>query len=293
MPPPLPLTNVAACADAPVPSGDADLDDEILKLLGDAPEPETIFGAAVHKDIAARWHNVLKIGLTKDCKESIFKEYLIPSNCELLVPPILNPEAKAALTDAFIKRDASMLSRQKHLSVAIAALTQTLDKMVSRKDSQTSDFLKPISDACRVLCDMHYYETETRKKFVISSTNSGLKDALSNSVTDKFLFGENMSEKLKTAKTVQRSGEELKSVLRHQNQKNSTYNKSRVNYKTLHQKRPDAGRTAAGPRQQWTYQRGRTTGRMPHPSQLPPPPPPPPPHPHPPPPPPPRRNARR
>ncbi|RVE40649.1 hypothetical protein evm_014701 [Chilo suppressalis] len=284
-------SNAAAAGTSKTPDiAEAHLDEEILQLLGEAPEPETLLGAPVHKDIAARWHDVIKKGLSKDCKEKIFKEYLIPSNCELLIPPLLNPEAKAALTSTFIKRDLSLISRQKHLSVAIAALTCTLDKIITTKDSQRQDVLKSISDACRILCDMYHYETETRKKFVVSSINTGLQGALTNAITDKFLFGENMSERLKTAKTVQKSGEELKTVQRTQNPKYS-FNK---NYNTLHQKRPVAGRVPAGPRQHWSYQRGRTNSRTMH-AQVPPQPPPtrPTPLPAPPLPPPPRRAGRR
>ncbi|CAG9137754.1 unnamed protein product [Plutella xylostella] len=112
----------------------ADLDDEVLRLLGEAPESETVFGKAVHKDIAARWTEIIKKGLTKEAKDKIFKDYYEPENCELLLPPKLNPEAKAALTESFIKRDASLELRQKHLTVAVSALAHTMDNIISNRD---------------------------------------------------------------------------------------------------------------------------------------------------------------
>lgn len=279
-PPPQPEMPTAsspspACAPEPAPAtapalaseaGNTDLDDDILEILGEAPEPETILGTPVHKDIVARWQDILKKGLNKECKGKFFKIYQIPSNCEFLIPPLLNPEAKAALTDPFLKRDSSMVSRQKHLSVAITALTRTLDKLIGVKDSQKQEIIKPISDACRILCDMHHYETMTRKKFVISSINTGMQEILTNATTDKYLFGENMSDKLKTAKTVQRSGEELKNIQRTPNPRN---NLNRGNFNTLPQKRPETGRVPTGPRQYWGYQRSRTGSRTAYPHAAP------------------------
>ncbi|XP_048488805.1 uncharacterized protein LOC119691882 [Plutella xylostella] len=274
----------------------ADLDDEVLRLLGEAPESETVFGKAVHKDIAARWTEIIKKGLTKEAKDKIFKDYYVPENCELLLPPKLNPEAKAALTESFIKRDASLELRQKHLTVAVSALAHTMDNIISNRDLYNAvgqRVLQPISDACRIMCDMHHYETMTRKKFVYSSINSELKDALTNSKTDKFLFGENMSDRLKAAKTVQRSGEALKVTQARANPRYaapaSSFNyRNRENFKTLPQlRRPNAGRFQQAPtRQQPAYPRGQTAPARPSPYAPPARPPPPPPAPQ-------RRNTRR
>lgn len=239
------------------------LDDDILQLLGDAPEPETVLGKAIHNDIATRWQDILKKGLGKDAKDNICKEYLIPSNCELLVPPILNPEAKAALTEQSVKRDASLVHRQKQLGIAISALAQATENIIHHsKESNKADLrqtvLKPISDACRLLCDMHNGETKIRRKFVISSINTSLKDTLLESASDKFLFGDNMSDKLKAAKSVQRSGEALKVIQnkKPQSQRPSFFNKNRSNFKTLHQKsagKPDAGKPPLAPRHQHNH----------------------------------------
>ncbi|CAH0731008.1 unnamed protein product, partial [Brenthis ino] len=96
---------------------------------------------------------------------------------------------------------------------------------------------------------MHNDETKTRRKFVIASINTSLKDTLANSEADKFLFGDNMSEKLKTAKTVQRSAEALKVTQAPFSRANFSNNKSfnsnnNLNYKPLHQK--TTGRQHAG-----------------------------------------------
>ncbi|KAG7305827.1 hypothetical protein JYU34_009977 [Plutella xylostella] len=171
-----------------------------------------------------------------------------------------------------------------------------MDNIISNRDLYNAvgqRVLQPISDACRIMCDMHHYETKTRKMFVYSSINSELKDALANSKTDKFLFGENMSDRLKAAKTVQRSGEALKVTQARANPRYaapaSSFNcRNRENFKTLpHLRKPNAGRFQQAPtRQQPAHPRGQTAPARPSPYAPPARPPPPPPAPQ-------RRNTRR
>ncbi|KOB75421.1 Uncharacterized protein OBRU01_07528 [Operophtera brumata] len=117
----------ASTPGAPVPpndneTGDAELDDEILQLLGDAPKAETPLGPPIHKDIARRWQDILAKGLSKDIKEGLLKDYMVPNNCDLLLAPTLTPEVKAALPDTLIKRDSSLVYKQKQLGIALSAL---------------------------------------------------------------------------------------------------------------------------------------------------------------------------
>ncbi|XP_063372184.1 uncharacterized protein LOC134660381 [Cydia amplana] len=244
---------------APTSIEDIELDEDILNLLGEAPKLDTPLGKGIHKDVACRWQEVLNKGLQKEVKDKLAEEYLIPNNCTLLVPPILNPEAKAALPDALIKRDTSLMLRQKQIALALSALSQATDILIKQKSS-SPDILKPISDACRILCDSHFTETKMRRNFVISAINTDLKDTLINTERDKFLFGENVSEKLKAAQTVQKSGDTLKNTQKSYNPFNKAnfikknryqQNKGNLNYNTPYRKmtnynnKSDAGRPRA------------------------------------------------
>ncbi|KAJ2950146.1 hypothetical protein O0L34_g11496 [Tuta absoluta] len=240
-----------------------ELDENILALLGDAPKIDTNLGNATHKDLALRWQEILGKGLPKEGKEKLLQEYLIPKNCDLLVAPELNPEVKSALADVMIRRDFSLMTKQKQLGMAIAAINQAIELLISKENHHK--ILKPVSDACRLLCDIHYEQTNTRRGFVISSINADMKETLSEAKRDKYLFGENLSEKLKTAKSIKKSGTDLKQTV-NRNDKSSVWNKNnflktskttgRLNWKTLPRKttakpetgkpRPNQGRAAAG-----------------------------------------------
>lgn len=276
-----PQPGPSSASEAPATAAEKDLDDSILSILGDAPKPETVFGNNIHKDVASRWQEILAKGLPKETKEKLISDYLIPANCDLLVPPILNPEAKAALPDTLVKRDFSLLNKQKHLAAALAALAQVTEMLISNEFSRET-LLKPLSDASRLLCDSHHLETKTRRSFVISSINSNLKGALTDTNRDKFLFGENLTEKLNAAKTIQKSGDTLKNQNRPQNTKTQFINKDktrgRLNTKALHPRQP-ANRFDAGQNRSAAYRAPpapRTQPPPPRRTRSPPPPPPPP-----------------
>lgn len=237
---------------------ETDLDEETLLLLGDAPKPEEILGPNIHKDVALRWQEVVAKGLPKEAKEKLLKEYTIPGNCDLLVPPILNPEVKVALPDTLIKRDAVLMEKQKQMSIALAALAQATQLILNKEPYPK--ILKAVSDASRILCDSHFNDTKTRRGFVISATNTELKDTLLETKRDKYLFGDNVSDKLKSAKTIQKSGADLKqnknpkfnknNFTKSQSSTSKNYFNTKPQYRRITNK-PDAGK----PRQTQTSQK--------------------------------------
>ena len=261
---------------------DPELSEDILLLLGDAPKEETPLGPTIHKDVASRWQEILAKGLSKEAKDKLLKDYLVPSNCDLLLAPTLNPEAKAAIPDSLVKRDSSLMYKQKLIGVALSALAVTTGLLLSNEKSKEK-ILKPLSDACRLLCDSHCTDTKTRRNFVISSINTNMKDTLIETTRDKMLFGENLSEKLKAAKCIQKSGESLKTHQKnvfHKSNFTAKSNKGRLNFKPLHRKTdqkqnaPPYAAAARAPRQPARAHPRRARERSP-------------------PPPPPRRNGRR
>ncbi|XP_053613721.1 uncharacterized protein LOC128678707 [Plodia interpunctella] len=219
-------------------NADIALQDDILSLLGDAPKAEVSFGKPLHKDVASRWQEILAKGLSTEVKAKLMEEYYIPSNCDLLTAPLLNPEAKAALTTAITKRDSSIREKQKQLGIAISALGQAVEDVISNES--TKKILKPISDACRLLCDIHFAETKTRRNLISYCTNTKLKETVLESTRDKFLFGENLAEKLKSAKSIQQSGESLKIKKQlgyfNKNSSNLRTNNNNLNSKSYYRK---------------------------------------------------------
>ncbi|KAJ8964055.1 hypothetical protein NQ314_005196 [Rhamnusium bicolor] len=67
-----------------------------------------------------------------------------------------------------------------------------------------------IGDAVRLIADLHHEESESRQNLISLNLDKSLRDMLNNTSLDGWLFGDNLSDRLKTAKAIEKSGEELK-----------------------------------------------------------------------------------
>ncbi|KAL0822732.1 hypothetical protein ABMA28_004749 [Loxostege sticticalis] len=174
-----------------------ELDDDILQLLGDAPKTESPRGPPINKHVANIWSNILAKGLKTEDKVQIMDLYSVPENCALLLAPTLNPEVKSAVRDDIVEHDSWLMRQQKQIGMAISALGLAVNSLIANKTSEHKILLKPISDACRLLCDIHFHDTEIRRNCVIGSISTeAIKDSLVNLArSENLLFGGNVMEK--------------------------------------------------------------------------------------------------
>lgn len=70
--------------------------------------------------------------------------------------------------------------------------------------------MQRLSDAGRLLSDIHHSETVSRRELVTMNLNKDWKDTLSESPMDEWLFGTDLEERLKTAKSLQATSKQLK-----------------------------------------------------------------------------------
>ncbi|XP_028173802.1 uncharacterized protein LOC114362551 [Ostrinia furnacalis] len=188
------------------------LDGAILEVLGEDPTISAAYGPEIHKDLALRLQHVASNGLSKELRKELQEKYLLPSNCKLISAPALNAEIKAAISDMTAKRDKSIELRQKQTATAISCLGQALNILISKNNTDSS-LIKLLMDTERILCDSQYNDSVVRRNFILSSLKKEMKDQLQNTKPDELLFGQNLSETIKTAKAINKSGAELKTSL--------------------------------------------------------------------------------
>ncbi|XP_063544309.1 uncharacterized protein LOC134752571 [Cydia strobilella] len=186
-----------------------DLDDDVLQILGDDPSSATIYGKEVRAEIATRFTHVAIEGITKEIRKDLLSKYLIPANCVKIGAPKLNPEIKAAISENFAKRDKGIESKQKEMASAISCLGEIITSQLNSKE-KNNDLLQKLIDLGRILCDLQYADSVTRRNFILFSLKKDLKDHLANTKIDTCLFGENLTETLKSAKAMIKSGGEIK-----------------------------------------------------------------------------------
>ncbi|KAJ8964125.1 hypothetical protein NQ314_005121 [Rhamnusium bicolor] len=130
-------------------------------------------------------------------------------------PPKLNPEVRAAANELALKRDMRLIKIQAQMGACMSALGRALTLLLKEGKDEGEErnnlpLMELIGDAVRLLADFHHEESEFRQNLVSLNLDKSLRDMLNNTSLDGWLFGDNLSDRLKTAKAIEKSGEELK-----------------------------------------------------------------------------------
>lgn len=186
-----------------------DLNGDLLDILGCDPTADKKYGKELQKDLSVRLQHWTTAGLDKEMKKELKDRYLTPENCKLIDPPILNAEMKAAISEINLKRDKAIEGKQKILTSAITALGEAISLLLPSKDKDTA-LLKLLMDSIRIICDCQHADTVTRRNFVMGGLKREIREQLQNTNVDKYLFGENLAETLRSAKAICKTGTDLK-----------------------------------------------------------------------------------
>lgn len=192
-----------------------ELDTEVLTLLGEDPQSRDVDTAKLHPAVLTRWAHILSNGLDKEVKSELTKKYVIPSNCLGLRAPTLNPEIKAALAEVSIKKDNHQIITQNLLATGITALGTTIHNLLTTSTftkEQINELLPALSDAGRLLCDLHHTMSITRRQIITPTLNKTVRDVSLAAPIDEMLYGRDFHEKFKTIKEMEKSSRELKTL---------------------------------------------------------------------------------
>ncbi|KAI5651343.1 hypothetical protein NE865_00587 [Phthorimaea operculella] len=185
------------------------LPDDILEALGNPKGKEEVFGPKIPEEIAKRWGRVLVDGLTKEQKQEIIEKSLIPDNFRLVKAPLLNQEIIPVLSEAARNRDKLLEKSQNQLGLGISGLTNIASDIIEDKTNKI-ELLKKLSEISQIFLDLHYEDTKRRRKLITSSLDKKFLNMISDVKRDTYLFGVNLSEKMKASKSAERSGLQIK-----------------------------------------------------------------------------------
>ncbi|XP_073945722.1 uncharacterized protein [Choristoneura fumiferana] len=186
-----------------------EIDQELLDLLGETPCKDKKYGPNIQNDLSVRWNHIATSGLSKEARKDLIKDNLIPENCQLIDAPILNAEARAALSDTLIKKDKSLEQKQKQRAAALSCLGDAITKLLSAGNKDAT-YIKPLIIAGRLLCDLQHNDSMIRRSFICSTLKKEIKDHLYKTEIDKYLFGDKLADTIKTAKVINKSGADMK-----------------------------------------------------------------------------------
>ncbi|KAL0820016.1 hypothetical protein ABMA28_005975 [Loxostege sticticalis] len=223
-------------------SDEDEVPEELLQALGPEGADTVETGEPIHNHLASRWKNIMRDGLKKETRDEILNKYPVPENFQASAP-VLNPEIKAVMSEVAIKRDNRLIWRQNLTGKMLTALGKTLTN-VMKGNINSKDIVEHLSNAAKIGAELYQQDTMSRKYFALSGTNTIVRDAIKNEKPDDMLFGQNCTEKIKSAQTIQKTGAQIKekknfkSPLPNQQKIRSGHNLQLPNYHQRPQSRP-------------------------------------------------------
>lgn len=188
----------------PAPTGQDDLplSNDVLKLLGERPIGNRVFAAPLHPEYTVRLQDGVKVGLKPEERLAIVAEFPLPSNCLFLDPPKVNVEVAPTMKDAARLRDNRVVSKQQRLAALMAIVGKMTNRLLSAQKSPVEEVLNESLKAGRLVTDMIREESMVRRSLIVSTLNPEVKETLTNTEPDEYLFGAELTEKLKQAKSI-------------------------------------------------------------------------------------------
>lgn len=140
----------------------------------------------------------------------LLNKYPCPENGLVLCALQLNPVVKEAITEAVQTRDHRLSNLQAQIGSSLSAIGLVITDLLKEEGGANKQHIEKLSDAGRLLSDIHNMETISRRNLVCINLHKDLKETLLDSPIYEWLFGENLDERVKTAKSLQVSSQQLK-----------------------------------------------------------------------------------
>ncbi|KAJ8977521.1 hypothetical protein NQ317_003028 [Molorchus minor] len=173
------------------------LQEDILTILGSDQESKKSFSDPIQIDVARRWSHILTSGLDDTVQKALLEKYL-PQRT-----------VKIAVADSVIRRDTRLVALQQQVAASMSALGMVVTTLLSDPEANR-DHIQQLSDAGRLLANIHHLESVSRRELIALNLNKNLKDTLTNTPISDLLFGTDLDNRLRAKKDLEKSGEQLK-----------------------------------------------------------------------------------
>lgn len=217
-----------------------ELDEDVLRVLGEDPLASRALELSFHPAMLARWKFWAVNGVAKQEMDDVLSKY---ARQEGLDAPGLNLEVTTNLSDPAVKRDKFTIEKQWSVGATMTAVGSTLSMFLEEDESiDKLTVVERLGDSMKMLSDLQFRLTESRKAFILPGLSKQSRDVLTASKTDELLFGRNLAERLKESRALDKVSQSIK-----QQPRASTYNnRQHLNGKGLPGKRAPYNQAGSG-----------------------------------------------
>ncbi|XP_058800139.1 uncharacterized protein LOC131669343 [Phymastichus coffea] len=186
-------------------------DNNWLEVLGDDPTASLTTEVKIDPELLKRWDYFCKNGIKKDVMEAILAKYApVPE----FTPPALNPQISVTMKDFAITRDKHMKEIQRLASTALvmigSVITLIHEGQQAEEGLDIASVTKPLVEAGKIIALIFYKQSVSRKAFIEPGLSKETISVLKETKVDEFLYGKELTEKLKEAKAMVKMAETLK-----------------------------------------------------------------------------------
>lgn len=161
--------------------------------------------------------------------EDLTKKYPFPDEFSAACSPKINPEIKQRLSDYNLKKDSFQVVAQEKLGRDIYAISLALTSLFNKDGNEIEDGISFLSDAGRMLIDVHHSMFLTRRSFITPVVNQLVKDVSYGTPVTNLLFGDELHTRIKIAKDVEKQSKDMEKPVSNTNiKKNKSFHKPQV-----------------------------------------------------------------
>lgn len=149
-----------------------------------------------------------------EVRNGLISKYPAAVNCDLMAPPKINPEVKAAIHEGTLKRDDRFVAVQAMLGASLSALGQSITTLLTDTPSEyKTKLLSTLGDAARLIAAAHAEQSQARRAILRNHLSKDVEVTLSEATSaEGWLFGINLSERIQSAKALEKTTSQLKKL---------------------------------------------------------------------------------
>ena len=97
-------------------------------------------------------------------RKKVTSKYPLPKNCQALLPPKVNEEIEACISEPVNKTDRLLKSLQYQLGHGLSAIGQVMDAMLKGK---SSDNLSQLADGAMLVANVQFNSIQFKSSFIV------------------------------------------------------------------------------------------------------------------------------
>ncbi|KYN11746.1 hypothetical protein ALC57_16080, partial [Trachymyrmex cornetzi] len=150
----------------------------------------------------------VRAGLKEAFKKTLLAKYEPKDDFSFLIPPKINREIHPNLSATVVTRDTHQSQSQLEVGTSLNAFASGFSDLSRLEPLQslpeTRLDMSKIAEGISLLADHHFNLSKTRRAFILPFLNFLGKVASDSATVDEYLFGNNFTENVNTAQTMER-----------------------------------------------------------------------------------------